>query len=123
MNTTSYSGLHLLANMHNVNLEVPALRNLEICRSVCISAVNDAGLTIVGDFFHSFGEGGGVTGVVVLAESHVAIHTWPESAYVTLDVFVCNFNQDNSIRAKQLYEALIRIFGSADVKRIEVIRD
>lgn len=123
MNTTSYSGLHLLANMHNVNLEVPALHNLEICRSVCISAVNDAGLTIVGDFFHSFGEGGGVTGVVVLAESHVAIHTWPESAYVTLDVFVCNFNQDNSIRAKQLFEALISTFGSTDVKRIEVIRD
>jgi len=122
MNTNSYSGLHLLANMHHINVEVPALSNLEACRSACIRAVNDAGLTIVGDFFHSFGEGNGVTGVVVLAESHVAIHTWPESAYVTLDVFVCNHNRDNSNRAKQLFEALINVFQPLEVKRVEVER-
>lgn len=122
MDITSYSGLHLLANMHHINVDVPALSNLEVCRSACILAVNEAGLTIVGDFFHSFGEGEGVTGVVVLAESHVAIHTWPESAYVTLDVFVCNHNRDNSNRAKQLFEALISVFQPLEVKRVEVER-
>ena len=38
------------------------------------------------------GQRGGVTGVVLLAESHVAIHTWPELGNVTLDIYVCNFN-------------------------------
>lgn len=122
MNTTSFTGLHLLANMHNVCLDVSAINNLADCKSVCINAVREVGLTIVGDFFHSFGDGEGVTGVVVLAESHVAIHTWPESAYVTLDVFVCNHNRDNSVRAKQLFEILINAFQPKEVKRIEVVR-
>jgi S-adenosylmethionine decarboxylase len=123
MKTTSYSGLHLLANMHNINIEVPALSNMDFCKSVCISTVTEAGLTIVGDFFHSFGDGGGFTGVVVLAESHMAIHTWPESGYVTLDVFVCNHNRDNSVNAKQLFETLISVFNPKEVKRIEVVRE
>ena len=123
MNNSNYSGLHLMANLHNVALSSPALLNQQACRALCIEAVENSGLSIVGDFFHSFGEGAGVTGVVVLAESHVAIHTWPESAYVTLDVFVCNHNRDNSDCAKYLFETLISAFDAAEIKRIEVLRN
>lgn len=123
MSHSNYSGLHLLANLHQVAAATPALLDQQACRALCISAVENAGLTIVGDFFHSFGPGAGVTGMVVLAESHVAIHTWPESAYVTLDVFVCNHNRDNSSRARNLFEALISHFESTDIHRIEVVRD
>lgn len=121
MGNLSYSGLHLLANMYDVKIDVPAMNDLLSCKNLCINAVNEVGLSIVGDFFHGFA-GGGVTGVVVLAESHVAIHTWPESAYVTLDVFVCNYNRDNSLMAKQLFEKIIRIFDPKKVERTEVIR-
>jgi spermidine synthase len=41
----------------------------------------------------------GVTGTVLLAESHLAIHTWPETGSVTIDVYVCNFSADNSGKA------------------------
>lgn len=109
MGNLSFSGLHLLANMYDVKIDAPAMNDLLSCKNLCINAVNEVGLSIVGDFFHGFA-GGGVTGVVVLAESHVAIHTWPESAYVTLDVFVCNYNRDNSLMAKQLFEKIIDIF-------------
>lgn len=122
MKDLSYSGLHLLANMHNVKPNAPAMLSLESCKTLCVNAIVDAGLTIVGDFFHSFGVGEGVTGVVVLAESHVAIHTWPETAYVTLDVFVCNYNRDNSKMAKKLFEKIIEAFEPKEVKRIEVVR-
>jgi len=52
--------------------------------------VQAAGLTPVDGVFHRFPLPGGVTGVVLLAESHVAVHTWPERGAVTLDVYVCN---------------------------------
>jgi S-adenosylmethionine decarboxylase len=70
----------------------------------------------VGALFHRFDEGGGVTGVVLLAESHLAVHTWPELAAVTLDVYVCNFGRDNSARAEALLAALQGAFGASGVE-------
>jgi S-adenosylmethionine decarboxylase len=52
-------------------------------------AAADTGATILHGHFHHFGEGYGVSGVLVLAESHVSIHTWPERGYAALDIFVC----------------------------------
>ena len=57
--------------------------------------MKNVGLTEVGKFFHQFDGEGGVTGMIVLAESHMSLHTWPEKKYVTLDVYVCSFTQDN----------------------------
>ena len=42
------------------------------------------------------------------AESHLAIHTWPETGFVSVDVYVCNFSTDNSAKAQQLFDALRR---------------
>jgi S-adenosylmethionine decarboxylase len=47
------------------------------------------GATVLAIHLHSFGENAGITGVAMLAESHISIHTWPEIAYVALDVFMC----------------------------------
>lgn len=47
------------------------------------------GATVLAIHLHSFGENAGVTGVAMLAESHISIHTWPEIDYVALDVFMC----------------------------------
>ncbi len=60
---------------------------------------------------------GGVTGVVLLAESHLAVHTWPERGAVTLDVFVCNVGGDNSARAEALLAALVAAFEPRRVQR------
>ena len=48
-----------------------------------------AGATILHSHYHHFGEGSGVSGVTVLAESHNSIHTWPEVGYAAIDVFMC----------------------------------
>jgi S-adenosylmethionine decarboxylase len=80
-----------------------------------------AGLTVVGDYFHQF-PGGGVTGTVVLAESHLAVHTWPESNYVTLDVFVCNMSCDNRAKARQLFDALVLAFLPGETRRYHLER-
>ena len=60
-----------------------------------------------------FDGGGGVTGMVVLAESQMSVHTWPEKRYVTVDVYVCSYTQDNRPRARELYQALLDSFQPA----------
>ncbi len=57
--------------------------------SVLREAAVAAGATILNSNFHDFGEGFGYTGVIMLAESHISIHTWPEKEYAALDVFMC----------------------------------
>ncbi|MDQ6975952.1 MAG: adenosylmethionine decarboxylase [Mariprofundaceae bacterium] len=57
-------------------------RAMRVAAKACHATVIDVRL-------HSFGEGLGVTGVALLAESHISIHTWPESGYAALDVFMC----------------------------------
>lgn len=52
-------------------------------------AAQAAGASILASHFHHFGKGAGVTGVVLLAESHISIHTWPEYRFAALDIFLC----------------------------------
>jgi S-adenosylmethionine/arginine decarboxylase-like enzyme len=60
--------------------------------------------------------------MVLLAESHVAVHTWPELAAVTLDVYVCNLQTDNSARAERLLELLELAFAPQRCERHRVLR-
>ena len=111
-------GLHLTADLHQCPPQRPVMTEPAALRELCIAAVRRAGLTPVGELFHRFGDGGqGVTGVVLLAESHLAVHTWPEIGAVTLDVYVCNFGADNSTRAHALLDALIEAFGATRIER------
>ncbi len=102
-------GAHFTADLHEC-----AARSLLVepaaLRTLCLRAVAEAGLTPVGELFHHFAPGGGITGVVLLAESHLAVHTWPELAAVTLDAYVCNIQTDNTRRAERLVEALVMAF-------------
>jgi S-adenosylmethionine decarboxylase proenzyme len=113
-------GLHLTADLRDCPLERPLFDDPAALRGCCLQAVHDVGLTPVGELFHRFG-GGGVTGVVLLAESHLAVHTWPELAAVTIDVYVCNHGGDNSARAERLLTLLEAAFapGAVDRQRLQ----
>ena len=121
-------GLHLTADLHGVSPALAALTDVDALRHCCLAAVKAAGLLPVGELFHRFapasdgGEPSGVTGVVLLAESHLAVHTWPELGAVTLDAYVCNFGADNSARARHLLETLVRAFEPREVERHELLR-
>src|SRR5574343_185945 len=97
------NGLHLIAHLHDCRCPPGLLLDGPGLEAYCADACQRHGLTVVGRLFHAFrdvqGQPAGVTGTVVLAESHLAIHTWPEIGAVTLDVYVCNFSGDNSNRA------------------------
>ncbi len=98
-------GIHLLGEWYGCPAHTPAFTRAEALRAVCLEATEQAGLTVVGERFHQF-EPQGVTGTVLLAESHVAIHTWPEHGFVTVDVYVCNYQSDNTAKADALFHAL-----------------
>ena len=79
-------GHHLLADFWVDDAE--PLRWADDWRALLPDACRAAGATVLGAQFHQF-EPQGVTGVVLLAESHASVHTWPEAGLVTLDVFTC----------------------------------
>jgi spermidine synthase len=94
---------------------------------LCADVVGRAGLTVVDEKVLHLpadyqGEPGGVTGAVLLAESHLALHTWPERAGVTLDVYVCNFSTDNSGKAEQVLSDLIVAFAPAQQNTNRILR-
>jgi len=115
-------GLHLTADLRGCSADAAAMRDPVALRTLCADAVARSGLTAVGELFHRFDHGGGVTGVVLLAESHLAVHTWPELQAVTLDVYVCNFSGDNSARADALLADLEAAFAPVAAQRQRVIR-
>ncbi len=115
-------GLHLTADLRGCDPALPLMTDPGALRRCCVDAVAAAGLGAVAELFHRFtpaaeGEPSGITGVVLLAESHLAIHTWPELGGVTLDVYVCNYGADNSAKAQGLMEALLAAFEPSDVLR------
>jgi S-adenosylmethionine decarboxylase proenzyme len=115
-------GLHLIADLRGCAPGTAALTEPDALRQLCLQAVADNGLRAVGELFHRFPAPGGVTGVVLLAESHLAVHTWPELGAVTLDVYVCNQHGDHSAQAEALMARLQAAFGAARAERHRVTR-
>lgn len=102
-------GIHLLGEWYGCVPAMPEMQRADALRTLCVAAIESSGLTIVGDRFHQF-DPQGVTGAVILAESHLAIHTWPEIGSVTIDVYVCNYTTDNSRKANAVFDALQAVF-------------
>jgi S-adenosylmethionine decarboxylase len=103
-------GLHLIGDLYGCRGDRRYFFDDQLLGDFCLERVAAVGLTSVGSLFHRFGEQGGVTGMVVLAESHLSIHTWPEENYVTLDVYVCNYSTDNRDKARRLFEDVVALF-------------
>ena len=84
-NGLSYAGSHLIIDLW----EAEGLADRERIETALIDAVTAAGATLLHIHLHTFEEGGGISGVAVLAESHISVHTWPEKGYAAFDVFMC----------------------------------
>lgn len=118
-------GLHLIADLHDCRCPRPLLAEVGPVRDLCRKVCQDAGLTVVGECFHQFtGPEGqsGATGALVLAESHLALHTWPELNAATLDLYVCNFSQDHGPAARAAFATLMLAFAPDRVEQREVRR-
>jgi len=108
-------GIHVLAEYYNCNCEV-----LNDAKSIELSmneAAVIAGATVVTSAFHTFNPYG-VSGVVVIAESHITIHTWPEYGYAAVDIFTCGDTVDPWKAFNHLKERL----ESANISTMEMKR-
>jgi len=84
-------GRHILAEIHGCDATV--LNNLKLIEEIMVNAALEAGAEVREVAFHKFSPQG-VSGVVVISESHLAIHTWPELGYAAVDVFTCGERVD-----------------------------
>lgn len=100
-------GKHLLLELRDCNKE--ALDNIDFIRINMVTAAIAAGATVMGESFHKFSPQG-VSGVVIIAESHLTIHTWPEFGYAAVDVFTCG----TSVKPEIAAEILVEKLGSTD---------
>ena len=84
-NGVSFAGTHLILDLWGAQ----GLDDLEIVEQAMRDAVEAARATLLHIHLHHFTPNGGISGVAVLAESHISIHTWPERGYAALDIFMC----------------------------------
>ncbi len=103
-----YAGTHLIIDLRGAD----KLEDLEHIETALRDAVEASGATLLHIHLHRFTPNGGVSGVAVLAESHISIHTWPERGYAALDVFMCG-----DARPERTLEVFERAFrpGKMDV--------
>lgn len=80
-----FAGTHLLLDLWNAQ----SLDNVEAMEESFRSAVEASGATLLNLHFHRFTFGGGLSGLALLAESHISIHTWPEHSFAAADIFMC----------------------------------
>lgn len=95
-------GLQLLLDLYGAT-HLDAAPELE---GVLRRAAERAGATVIASHFKHFGGEGGVTGVVLLAESHISIHTWPEIGFAAVDIFMCGAARPDL--ARQEIEAALK---------------
>lgn len=90
------SGNHGLLDLYGCDTRL--LKDEGCLKTLLLQAAEEAGASVVGCCFHTFGGAGGVTGVVMLAESHISIHTWPEHGFAAADAFICGSMKLETVR-------------------------
>jgi S-adenosylmethionine decarboxylase len=108
-------GRHLLLELFDCDLD--AINNVEAVKGALIEAAKRAQATIIDVVFHEFNPFG-VSGVVVIAESHLSIHTWPEYRYAAVDIFSCG----DILQPETAASYLVEQFGAERTSVVEMQR-
>ena len=108
-------GKQLLLELKDCKREM--LDDLSFLQDALVAAAEKAGATVLGEHFHQFAPQG-VSGAVIIAESHFALHTWPEYGYAAVDIFTCG----DSVKPEVALEFLIKMLESKDPTIVELKR-
>lgn len=108
-----YAGKHLIADFYGVE----QLNDIELMEQALTQASEIAGATLLHIHLHTFSDGGGITGVALLAESHISVHTWPELGYAAFDAFMCG-----NAKPEKAIALLENIFKPSKVEVKEILR-
>lgn len=109
-------GRHITIEYYDCEPDV--LLDKDGVESILLNAAGESGATIVSSSFHQF-EPQGVSGVVIIAESHFTVHAWPEHNYAAVDIFTCadNIDLDTAIHSMEARFSSRRVFISSDQNR------
>lgn len=94
-----------------------ALNDVNLLKEALVTAASECGATVLGESFHQFSPQG-VSGVVVIAESHLVIHTWPEYGYAAVDIFTCG----DAVKPEKAAELLVEKLGTSSHSVIKMQR-
>jgi len=108
-------GRHLLLELKDCNREV--LNDLDFLKDCLRDTAEKIGATVVNECYYQFTPHG-ISGVVIIAESHLCIHTWPEHNYAAVDIFTCG----DSIKPEHAVKSLVERLGARDSSFIELRR-
>jgi len=108
-------GKHVIAEFYNC--DVDAIKDVKRVEEAMVGAANATNATIVDVVFHSFNPYG-VSGVIVIAESHLAIHTWPEYGFASVDIYTCG----EEVQPWKAYEFLEEAFKAQNISVMEMKR-
>lgn len=112
-NGVEYAGTHLIIDFWGAS----ELDNLELMESTLRACVEKCHATLLHIHLHHFTPAGGISGVVVLAESHISVHTWPERDFAAFDIFMCGDAQP-----EEAISVLKRAFSPKTMKITENLR-
>jgi len=103
MNGVKCLGSQIIAELYYCDRNL--LDDLDYIRNIMLNAAREANVMVIGSKFHKFSPQG-VSGVVVIAESHISIHTWPEYGYAAVDIFTCGNRSMPRLALRYLAKAL-----------------
>jgi len=107
-------GRHLVVEYYGCDAD--HLDDVDVVQSALLEAAEAVGATVIGHAFHRYAPQG-VTGVVLISESHLSVHTWPESGYAAVDVFTCG-----GLDPRPAFKVLGRTFIAQEARVQEVVR-
>lgn len=107
-------GRHLLAEFYGCSDR--SLDDVERLRGHMLAAAEAVGATVVGEVFHRYSPQG-VSGTVLIAESHLSVHSWPEVGYVAVDIFTCG-----GLDPRPGFRLLAERLGATESRMHEIIR-
>lgn len=113
-------GLHIVSKLEELQCNKKYLEAKEIMFQL-EQFVNVAGLCNVGSRYHVF-DNGGSSGFIILAESHISWHFWPEFDCIEWDVYVCDYKKDNRDKSRLIAECIITLFQPKKCNLQEIVR-
>jgi S-adenosylmethionine decarboxylase len=115
----SGTSLHLIADIEHCS----GLGDVNLIADILSEAARAAGATLIDLRLHHFGPGMGITGVAILAESHISIHTWPECGTAAVDLFVCGLQANAEMGLELIRKRLGGIIGlKQSIRRLAASR-
>lgn len=118
------TGIHLIGDLYDCAFSplLSSEQGVEELKQKISAKITEVDLKELGNFYHYFGPNA-LTAVICLSESHISFHSWADEKYTSLDVFVCNYEKDNSEKARKIFNYLIEnVFCPKNSKKQEIER-